>query len=69
MQFHTRASLEAKELTHKAYERIRSITDPTPESDLESAELAEFQSKANAMVPIPPDVNIIEDYRRENRDG
>ena len=24
MQFHTPASLEAKELTHEAYERIRS---------------------------------------------
>ena len=69
VQFHTRASLEAKELSHKAYERIRSITDPTPETDLEAGELEGFQSKVNAKVPIPPNVNAIEDYRREKRDG
>ena len=27
VQFHTQASLEAKELTHEAYERIRTITE------------------------------------------
>ena len=30
VQFHTQASLEAKELTHQAYERIRTITEATP---------------------------------------
>jgi hypothetical protein len=69
VQFHTRASLEAKELSHKAYERIRSITEPTSEAGLEAAELEGFQSKVNAKVPIPPDVSVVEDYRRENRDG
>jgi hypothetical protein len=34
VQFHTHASLEAKELTHNAYERVRSITEQTPESAL-----------------------------------
>ena len=38
VQFHTQASLEAKELTHKAYERIRSTAQ-----DPELAELKEFQ--------------------------
>jgi len=69
VQFHTRASLEAKELSHKAYERIRSITEPTPETDLEAGELEGFQSTVNAKVPIPPNVSVIDDYRREKRDG
>jgi hypothetical protein len=62
VQFHTQASLEAKELTHKAYERIRSITDQTPEADRETAELKEFQRRVNSMIPIPPGVADIDDY-------
>jgi hypothetical protein len=62
VQFHTTASLEAKELTHKAYERIRSITDQTPEADRETAELKEFQRRVNSMIPIPPGVADIDDY-------
>ena len=69
VQFHTKASLEAKELTHMAYERIRGITEPSPETDRETAELEDFQSKVNAKVSIPPDVGVIQDYRREKRDG
>jgi hypothetical protein len=69
VQFHTHASLEAKELSHKAYERIRSITSPSPQTDQEAAELEGFQSSVNAMVPIPADVSVIEDYRREQRNG
>ena len=69
VQFHTQASLEAKELTHEAYERIRTITEPTPETERETEELEAFQSKVNDRVPIPPDVSVIEDYRREKRDG
>jgi hypothetical protein len=69
VQFHTQASLEAKELSHQAYERIRSIADPSQETDRETTELEGFQSSVNAMIPIPPDVNAIEDYRREKRDG
>jgi hypothetical protein len=69
VQFHTSASLEAKELTHEAYERIRSITEHTPETERESAELEAFQSEVNVRVPIPADVHSIEDYRREKRDG
>jgi hypothetical protein len=62
VQFHTHASLEAKELTHKAYERIRSVTDQTPEADRETAELKEFQRRVNSMIPIPPGVADIDDY-------
>ena len=57
VQFHTQASLEAKQLTHKAYERIRSTAQ-----DPELAELKEFQRCVNSMTPIPPDVTDIDDY-------
>ena len=33
VQFHTQSSLEAKELTHKAYERIRSIRLRRPSAE------------------------------------
>jgi hypothetical protein len=69
VQFHTQASLEAKELTHEAYERIRSITARTAETERETEELEAFQSQTNAQVPIPANVSVIEDYRREKRDG
>lgn len=49
VQFHTRISYEAKELTHKAYERIRSGAQ-----DPELTELEEFQGRICAMIPIPP---------------
>lgn len=62
VQFHTYASREAKELTHKAYERLRSITARTPEADRETAELKEFQRRVNSMIPIPPGVADIDDY-------
>jgi hypothetical protein len=57
VQFHTQASIEAKELTHKAYERIRSSAD-----DQELPELKAFQRRVNSMVPIPPNVADIENY-------
>ena len=47
VQFHTQASLEAKELTHQAYERIRTITEADPAAEQETAELGQFQSKVN----------------------
>src|ERR1700722_8437466 len=69
VQFHTQASLEAKELTHEAYEHIRTTTEATPETERETEELESFQSRVNDKVPIPPGVSVIEDYRREKRDG
>ena len=65
VQFHTQASLEAKELSHKAYERLRG----TEAQDDEREELEAFQSRVNSKVPIPPDVSTIEDYPPEKRDG
>ncbi|HEX4290749.1 MAG TPA: hypothetical protein VH021_17630 [Trebonia sp.] len=62
VQFHTHASLEAKELTHEAYERIRTVTESTPAAERETAELKQFQHRANSVIPIPPDVSDIDDY-------
>jgi hypothetical protein len=64
IQFHTQASLEAKELTHKAYERIRSTA-----KDPELAELRAFQKRVNSLVPIPPDVSDIANYPAEKPNG
>jgi hypothetical protein len=58
VQFHTPASLEAKELTHKAYERIRSTdTSPTERSELEA-----FQRRVNALLDTPPGTTEIPDF-------
>jgi len=65
VQFHTPQSREAKELTHKAYERLR---DPLT-SKAEETELEDYQRRVNAFVRRPPDVFRIEDYPPEKRDG
>ncbi|MGH3281035.1 MAG: hypothetical protein ACRDNW_18140, partial [Trebonia sp.] len=57
MQFHTPESLEAKELTHAAYERIRgSVTSPA-----EQRELKGFQRRVNALLIAPPGTSDIKD--------
>ena len=65
VQFHTPQSWEAKELTHKAYERLR---DPLT-SKAEETELEAYQRRVNGFVKRPPDVFRIEDYPPEKRDG
>jgi hypothetical protein len=62
VQFHTQASLEAKELTHRAYERIRTVIESTPTAERETAELRLFQHQANSVIPIPLGVSDIDDY-------
>jgi len=57
VQFHTPESLEAKELTHKAYERIRSSASPAERDELEA-----FQRQANAFLLTPERTEEIEDY-------
>lgn len=58
VQFHTRISYEAKQLTHKAYERLR-----TRQADaLEELVLEAFQRKVAAEVPVPPGATDIPDY-------
>jgi hypothetical protein len=58
MQFHTPESLEAKELTHRAYERIRG-SGVTP---AERRELRAFQQRANAQLMTPPGIAAIKDF-------
>jgi hypothetical protein len=49
VQFHTPESLAAKQLTHRAYERLRSTGITQAERD----ELAEYQRRAYVAVTIP----------------
>ena len=61
VQFHTRISFEAKQLTHGAYERLR-----THQADkFEQMVLEAFQKKVTAEVPVPPGAADIPDYPEE----
>lgn len=60
VQFHTRASFEAKQLTHAAYERIR---DPAT-SPAEVRELRVFQREVLDSLPVPPGAMQIEGTAR-----
>lgn len=58
VQFHTSISYEAKQLTHDAYERLR-----THQADkLEQMVLEAFQKKVTGEVPIPPGAVDVPDY-------
>jgi hypothetical protein len=50
VQFHTRASYDAKQETHEAYERIRSL--PPDHEDVYEAHA--YQREVTAKIPIPP---------------
>jgi len=63
VQFHTPESLEAKELTHGAYERIRSSASPTERQELES-----FQRQVNAFLITPEGTEEIKDYPEKQDD-
>ncbi len=63
VQFHTPESLEAKELTHGAYERIRG-----PVSDTERAELESFQRHVNAYLVTPERTVEIKDFPEKTHD-
>ena len=62
MQFHTPESLEAKELTHKAYERIRSSSV----TSAERGELEDYQRRVNVLIASPPGVAEIDDFPEKN---
>ena len=65
VQFHTRISFEAKQLTHGAYERLRSQqADAFEELVLEA-----FQKKVAAEVPVPPGADGIPDYPERGADA
>jgi hypothetical protein len=57
VQFHTPESLEAKELTHKAYECIRGSTPPAERQELEA-----FQRQVNALLVTPTGTAEIKDF-------
>ena len=58
VQFHTRISFEAKQLTHDAYELLRmKKADKFEELVLEA-----IQKKVSAQVPVPPGAIDIPDY-------
>ena len=63
VQFHTPESLEAKSLTHKAYERIRGSA-----SAAEQRELEDFQRQVNSLIVPPPGAAGIEVFP-EKSDG
>jgi hypothetical protein len=65
MQFHTPESLEAKELTHEAYERLRRPESETSQSERD--DLEDFQRRANGLLAIPPDVDSIKDFPEKKR--
>ena len=62
MQFHTPESLEAKELTHHAYERLRG----TQVAQVERDELEDYQKRANTQIVTPPGATEIEESPRKH---
>jgi hypothetical protein len=65
VQFHTRISFEAKQLTHDAYERLR-----TKQADMfEDLVLEAFQRKVAADVPIPLGATDIPDHPERSADA
>ena len=50
VQFHTQASFEAKQETHAAYERLRTL----PSDHEEVYKLHAYQREVTAKIPIPP---------------
>jgi hypothetical protein len=65
VQFHTRISFEAKQLTHDAYERIR-----TGQADeFEKMVLKAFQRKVSAEIPVPLGAADIPDYSERDVDA
>jgi hypothetical protein len=63
VQFHTPESLEAKELTHGAYERVRSSASPAERQELEA-----FQRQVNAFLITPEGTEEIKDYPEKRDD-
>ena len=65
VQFHTRISFEAKQLTHGAYERLRS----KQADSFEELVLEAFQKKVTGEVPVPPGAEGIPDYPERGTDA
>ena len=65
VQFHTRISFEAKQLTHDAYKLLRTYQV----DEFEKMVLKAFQRKVSADVPVPPGATDIPDYPERGSDG
>ena len=65
VQFHTRISFEAKQITHGSYERLRA---GKPDK-FEQMVLEAFQRQVVADVPIPPGAADIPDYSKRGTDA
>ena len=65
VQFHTRISFEAKQLTHDAYELIRTQQG----DEFEKMVLKAFQRKVSAGVPVPHGATDIPDYSERDADA
>lgn len=61
VQFHTAESWSAKQLTHEAYEKIRSQSVPVEEIET----LRAYQCEVSGRVPIPPGALDIPTYKKE----
>ena len=61
VQFHTPESYQAKQLTHTAYERLR--TAPAPGA--ERPELEAFQQDVSARIPTPQGALAIPNFRKK----
>jgi len=64
VQFHTRISFEAKQLTHDAYERLRTQQI----DEFEKMVLKAFQRKVSADIPIPFGAADIPNYPKRDLD-
>jgi hypothetical protein len=65
VQFHSRISFEAKQLTHDAYKLLRTYQV----DEFEKMILKAFQRKVSADVPIQPGATDIPDYPERGSDG
>jgi len=61
VQFHTRISFEAKQLTHDAYKLLRT----NQVNRFEELVLDAFQKEVASNVPVPPGAADVPDYPRE----
>ena len=62
VQVHTHESLDAKERTHKVYEKLSDAR--TPVREVES--LREYQREVSTRIPLPHGWEGIPDYRKED---
>jgi hypothetical protein len=65
VQFHTRISFEAKQITHDSYKRLRTGQP----DEFEQMVLEAFQKKVVSEIPVPPGALDIPDYSRRGVDA